>query len=117
MELKNGILHCSYPEGLIVTLEVAKQIVKERMEYTKGIPYPALINMKGIKNAKKAAMKYWASQEAYQDLSRIAIYSDGALLSKILINFWFKLDKPVKPTKFFSDEGSARLYLLEIPKN
>ncbi|MFT5823968.1 MAG: hypothetical protein ACI8ZM_005234 [Crocinitomix sp.] len=117
MELKDGILHCSYPKDLIVTMDVARVIVDERREYTKGIPYPALIDMSGIKNAKMDAMKYWASEESYVGLSKIAIVSNKGLVSKILINFWFKIDKPFKPTKFFKDEGTARIFLMDLVSN
>ena len=117
MHLKNGVLEVKYPEGLEVTLEVAKEIVRERQDYTSNVPYPVLVDMSGIKNAKMAAMKYWASETAYQDISRIAIYSKAGLISRILINLWFKIDKPVKPTKYFNDEGSARLFLLDLSSN
>jgi len=117
MSIEEGVLICSYAKDLVVNFEIAKAIVETRREYTEGKVYPILIDMRNIKNVETKAMKYWASKEAYDNISRVAIYSNGNLISKIMINMWFKIDKPFKPTKFFKNVGSAKLYLKSIHKN
>ncbi len=113
LEVKEGILHCHYPKGLTIDLETAEKMVKARAEYTRGTSYPALVDMSNIKHVKSQAMKYLASEVAYTDLTRIAIYSSGAILSKMMANLWLKLDSPVKPTKYFTDLPSAQIFLAE----
>lgn len=117
MTIEDGILICSYAENLVVTIEIAREIVEQRRSYVEGNVYPVLIDMGNIKNVETEAMKYWASKEAYDNIACVAIYSDGSLFSRIMINLWFKIDKPYKPTKFFQNEGSARLYLKKIFQN
>jgi hypothetical protein len=116
MWIEKGIVHTQYPEGQIITLEIAKNIVQDRILYTEGRLYPGLADIRNIAKVEYAAMKYWASQESYSSLSKLAVYSDKRL-SKIFFNFWFKVDKPFKPTKYFTDKGSAYLFLTPINSN
>lgn len=116
MWIEKGIVHTKYPEGQIITLEIAKNIVEDRITYTEGRLYPGLADIRNIAKVEYAAMKYWASQESYSSLSKLAVYSDKRL-SKIFFNFWFKVDKPFKPTKYFTDKGSAYLFLTPINSN
>lgn len=116
MWIEKGIVHTKYPEGQIITLEIAKNIVEDRIMYTEGRLYPGLADIRNIAKVEYAAMKYWASQESYSSLSKLAVYSDKRL-SKIFFNFWFKVDKPFKPTKYFTDKGSAYLFLTPINSN
>lgn len=116
MWIEDGIIHTSYPENQVITLEIAKQIVADRIEYTEGLEYPGLADIRNLSKAEYPAMKYWASEESYSCLSRLAVFSDKRL-SKIFFNFWFKVDKPYKPTKYFTNRGSAYLFLKPIHSN
>lgn len=116
MWIENGIIHTEYPPGLVITLDIAKKIVADRIAYTEGVTYPGLADIRNLKKAEYAAMKYWASEESYSSLSKLAVFSDKKL-SKIFFNFWFKVDKPFRPTKYFTDEGSAYLFLKPVSPN
>lgn len=108
--IENGIIHTVYPPDTIITLEIAKKIVEDRIAYTEGIEYPGLADIRNLKKADYAAMQFWASKESYQSLSRVAIFSDKRL-SKIFFNFWLKVDRPFRPTRYFTNKSNAYLYL------
>ena len=108
--IENGIFHSSYPPDLIVSLAIAKKIVADRIEYTQGKSYPALVDIRNIKSVEYAAMKYWAKTESFSCLTSVAVFSNKRL-SKIFFNFWLKVDKPYKPTKYFTDKESAYIFL------
>ncbi|NOQ75426.1 MAG: hypothetical protein GQ574_25675 [Crocinitomix sp.] len=116
MWIEKGIVHTAYPTNLVLTLELAKQIVKDRISYCEGNTYKGLADIRNLKKAEVLAMKYFASEESFACLSKLAVYSDKRW-SKIFANFWFKVDKPYKPTKYFTDKGSAYIYLMEIHEN
>ncbi len=116
MWIENGVIHTEYPPNIVITLEIAKKIVADRVEYTGGVTYPGYADIRNLKKAEYPAMKYWASEESYSCLSRLAVFSDKKL-SKIFFNFWFKVDKPFRPTRYFTDEGSAYLYLKPVSVN
>lgn len=114
MWISDGIFHSEYPAGLVVTLEIAKQIVQDRIAYTDGVEYPVLVDMRNMAKVEFSAMKYWASEEAYSSISRLAVYSDK-ILSKMIFNFWLNVDKPFRPTKYFTKIESAYTYLRQMP--
>ncbi|NQY66629.1 MAG: hypothetical protein HRT72_02745 [Flavobacteriales bacterium] len=108
--IEKGIIHTTYTPDLVVSLEIAKKIVADRIAYTGGHLYPGLVDIRNIKSVDYGAMKYWATEESYSSLSSIAVFSDKRL-SKIFFNFWLKVDKPYRPTKYFNDKESAYLFL------
>ncbi len=116
MWIKNGIIHTVYPPNSVITLEIAKKIVEDRIVYTEGVEYPGFADIRNLKKADYAAMKFWASKESYRCLTRLAIFSDKKL-SKIFFNFWSKVDRPFRPTKYFTNKGAAYLYLKPIHVN
>lgn len=114
--IENGIIHTTYPPNSVINLETAKKIVEDRKNYTNGIEYPALVDIRNLKKADYSAMKFLASKDSYQSLSRVAIFSDKNL-SKIFFNFWLKVDHPFKPTRYFTNRSMAYLYLQPINVN
>lgn len=118
MWISDGIFHSEYPEGLVVTLEIAKQIVQDRIAYTEGNLYPVLVDIRNIAKVEFNAMKYWASEESYSSISKLAVYSDK-VVSKIIFNFWLYVDKPYRPTRYFTqlDEAYSYLKLMPFGKN
>lgn len=114
--IDEGIVHTAYPKDFKMTLDKARAIVELRKEYTEGIAYPGLADIRNLKKVDFAAMKFLASSAAYAGVIRAAVYSNNKL-GRILINFWLSVDKPVTPTKYFTDIGAAKLYLKEISAN
>jgi len=114
MWISDGIFHSEYPKGLVVTLDIAKQIVQDRIAYTEGFDYPVLVDMRNMAKVEFNAMKYWASEESYSSISKLAVFSDK-ILSKMIFNFWLNVDKPVKPTKYFTNIDNAYSYLRQMP--
>ena len=53
--IEEGILCAIYAENIHVDIEIAKSIVHTRIMYSKGISYPALANIKGMKSVTKEA--------------------------------------------------------------
>ena len=107
---ENDVLFASFPENSKISLPRAKEIVAQRIEFTQGETYKAVVDITNIKSVSFEARTYWASIEGYSSIDVLAIYSPSAL-SKVLSNFWLKVNKPFKPTKFFTDKVSALEYL------
>ena len=114
--IKDGVIHVQYKDNLVMTVAIAKQIVRDRLAYCEGINYLGLADIRMLKHVDHDAMRFMASKEAYEGVSKVAIYSNSTM-SKWLFNIWTLFDKPVKPTKYFTDLGAAYLYLKEISAN
>lgn len=110
MWIEQGIMHTTYPPGTVITLDIAKKIVEDRLVYCEGKMYPGLADIRNMKKAEYAAMKFWSSKESYGCISALAVHSDSRI-GKTFFNFWFKVDKPYKPTKYFNDKETAYLFL------
>ena len=53
LEIVDDILHVNYLHGAIITINIAKDIIKQRLDYTGRVPYPLLITGEGIRAMDK----------------------------------------------------------------
>jgi len=107
------ILDCKFVENLEMDLEIAKICVADRIKFSKGISYPAMIDMSGLRSVTKEAREYMGKEGA-------ALITAGALivhspLTQILGNLFLTLNKPKVPTKIFTDKNDAREWLKQFP--
>ena len=114
--IADGIMHSEFKPNCIITLEVAKKIVQDRIDYSEGVSYPGLVDMRNIKRVEFRAMIHLASNHAYQLTNKVAVFSDMKI-SKYLFSIWIKFDKPPVPTRYFLDKGAAYLFLKDISAN
>ncbi len=107
--LERGILYCTYRDDLYMDLEVAKLCLKERLDFSKGISYPCLIDIKGLKAVDGEARAYMA-KEGGQLMKAGALITDS-MYTKMLGNIFFVVNKPKVPGKLFSNEAAALKWL------
>lgn len=108
MEIKKGILMVEYFD-IHITLEVAKEIVANRLKYQKCETIPALAHGKGILSANKEARDYFAT-EGNEGMSALAIIMESAF-GCVIGNFYLKVSRPNIPTKLFSNQEQAMKWL------
>jgi hypothetical protein len=110
-EVNDGILKGTFKEGL-VSLEIAKKIVAERLNFSNGKSYPLLITDVGLKSIKGEAREYLSTDEAIKGLKASAMVANN-MFAKHLANFFVKISviKPKIPTKIFSNEKDALIWL------
>lgn len=107
--IDRGILYCKYADGLHLSLQVARAIVEERIAFSKGRPYPVLVDMKGIKSSTGAARKFMATNGTMMVVAGALI--TGSRLNKALGNLFLKIDMPPVPTRLFTQEYKAVAWL------
>ena len=106
---QNSILFCKYVDKTDIDLEIAKQCVQSRIEFSLGVSHPTLIDLKGVRSVSKAAREYF-SKEGVQ-LITAGAFLTGSPLTKMLGNIFLKINKPSIPTRLFTDEGAANEWL------
>ena len=74
-EIKEDILYVTYFSGNIITIDITKEIVKQRLEYINGKAYPLLVVFEGITAMDKQSRDY-SSKEG----------SEGVLAGAFLTN-------------------------------
>ena len=109
LEIKEGIIYANYKQGVVITLQMAKDMVTQRMDFAKNISYPAVVFIDGVKSVSKEARDYLANEGT---VGLIA----GALVIKstynaFIGNFFLRLTKPPFPSKMFTDINAALEWL------
>ena len=114
LQLINGIIHMSYASNTIITLDMAKVIVEERLRITGGIPRPILGDAREVVTVNRATMSFFAKDEK----SLLFVSAIGILirdkLQKFLGNVFLKIDRPVAPSKLFTQHEKALLWLQQF---
>ena len=109
MEIIDDILHGIFLPGTVITVDVAKEMVKQRLEYTAGISYPILLSGEGVKAIKKEARDY-LSKEGREGVSAGAILVHS-VYTEFFGNFYLKVNHGELPSKLFTDKQEALRWL------
>ncbi|MES2140930.1 MAG: hypothetical protein V4511_14580 [Bacteroidota bacterium] len=111
IELEEEILFAIW-KSTFVDLNIAQQAVTYRLEATNFVAYPMVINIKSIKSINKPARDFLASEKGSEGIIAAAFLIDSSV-GRVLGNFFIKINKPIKPTKVFTDEIKAKKWLLQ----
>lgn len=104
--IEEGILNAVYKPNLVLTESIAKKLVEDRLKISKGITMPIFVDLREIISADTKARKYMAGEEAVRFISAGAFQVNG-LISKLAGNIFIAVDKPLVPTKLFTDRDKA----------
>src|SRR5688572_23463909 len=111
LEWSDGIIKGTYKKGPI-TLELAKQVVQNRLNFANHKPVPIMINDIGLRSIDKDAREYLSSDEGIQGLTAGALVTDSAF-GRHMANFFIRISviKPKIPTRLFSNDAEALEWL------
>lgn len=115
MWLEDGFIHHQYKPGLILTIDIARQMVNHRLKLTDGITRPVFVDVRNLVAIKADARKYLAGSEAVKYVSAGGIYLDN-YLHYLVGNVFLKIDRPLIPSRLFTDKDQA-IRWLEAYKN
>ena len=111
MWLNDGIFYGKYKPDLVIDIDVAKEMVKDRIEIFGGISRPFLIDITELLCVDTPGRNYLAGVQGSKLINAKAIYTKNKLLT-FVGNAFILLDKPLIPSKVF-DDGSVALRWLE----
>jgi len=109
-ELDGNLLIATYKKGKTITLEIAKKIVQDRIDFTEHQPVLVLLVNQGGLSFNKEARDYLASAEATEGIKAAVILSDTAATAMIG-NFIIKVNKPHIPVRMFTNRAHAISWL------
>jgi hypothetical protein len=93
-----------------VDLNTVKMIVEYRLSHFGHKEFPLLIHTNKVKYISREARNYLASKEGCQKIKSCAILTNS-IVTKVIANFFLQINKPLVPTKLFTNEDSARKWL------
>lgn len=114
MWLKDEIIHCTFKKKSIVTLKEAQAMVSSRLEFQKGKSHKAIQFISDYQVVTKEAKQFLA-KEGFKGIEKVALIIDTKL-KVILGNMWIQINKPIGPTRLFTDTDEAMKWLNENSK-
>jgi len=105
-ELVDDILILTYNADLEITLDIAREVVRSRLEFTGSRAYPLLILDDGVKSMSKEARDYFSSDAGTEGVKAGAMLLKS-VFSTFLVNFFLKVTQPKIPAKIFTEKAKA----------
>lgn len=109
MELKGSILYFDYLRGATITLDTAKEIVKQRLEYTEGVAYPLFVTGEGLRAMDKVSRDYFA-KEGVKGIVAAALVTNS-VYTEFFGNMFLRITQTSIPSKLFSNKEEALRWL------
>lgn len=109
----DGIMYIDIRTDGEFSLDHAKRLFEASLEVGKGKPFPNLIMLGRYFLPTSEARQYVGSPERSSKALAEA-YVIKSLPQKLLGNFYIRFDKPLAPTKLFTDEKKALLWLKQF---
>ena len=106
----DGIVMINYPDNFSFTLKDSIESVNAIGEITKGVPHPIL----KVPGKYTTVDKDTRNHVAKGDGARFSIaeaFIIHSIAHKLIANFYIKVEKPQKPTHFFSNIPDAEKWL------
>lgn len=108
------IVFFKYAPKLEINIEVAKEIVESRLNYTNGKPVYTLIDFSNVKSVTKEARDYMNSPEGGLKGILGGAFLSTSVVATLFVNLYLKISNPSVPAKFFTSEKDAMWWLKKI---
>ncbi|MCG8577743.1 MAG: hypothetical protein MI810_22875 [Flavobacteriales bacterium] len=108
MTFDDGIVTCTYKDKVVLDLDAAKAIIKQRKETSDYKAVPALVDARHVKQITKESRDYFNRVEGSELLTAVALVA-SSVLTRHLGNFFIKITyrKGKVPIQLFSDIDKA----------
>lgn len=103
---KDGIIHSVGRDDLVESLADAHEQIEAIKSINDGLKRPFLADARKLKKVEKEAREFYASAATGDVCEAVAIMAETRV-SKVLINFFMKINKPAYPMRMFTDEEEA----------
>ena len=111
---KDGIKRAIVKDTSEHSLEDAKEMIEGLGRVGGGGKHPVLMDLRRIsKSSDREARQYYASAEAARYSQGVALLVDSSV-TQVIVNFFFRLNKPEYPTRMFSSEEEALAWLKQL---
>jgi hypothetical protein len=108
-----GILHAEALPGAELTRADAEQTVAVQWELGGQRRRPVLVDLRRIKTMDRGARTYYAGAETAR-VNDAAALLVGSPLTRVIGNFFMGLNKSLVPTRLFSSEPEAIVWLRDF---
>lgn len=111
---KDGLLYCDLKAIDLLDIAIAKASVKDRLEFVAGESYPSFFDITKVKQSTKEARDYLANEG--NDLVAASAILVSSPVLRMMANFYIMVNKPINPTRMFTDKDSAIEWLSQFKR-
>lgn len=107
--LEEGVLHFVYHPFVVLNLHAAQQVVSDRLKFQGEKVLPVLCDTRGIKDTEKSARDFLAKEGSV--MTSAVAFLVNPPISQAITDFYIRTNKPVTPTKIFTEKYEALRFL------
>jgi hypothetical protein len=107
--IEDNILFFIYKKNSRIDIAAAQRIVEDRIKLQQGVAYSVFCDAREVKDSDKAGRDYLANEGSH--LVKVVAVITGSPITKMMSNFYLAINKPLIPTKLFTDKSEAIAYL------
>lgn len=109
---EGGILVFRFHDGAYVQLEDARSLIRTALELVgERAPLPTIVYLGQVRGSTRESREYMACSEENQRLSSRVALLVSSRTGRMLVKLLVKLSPPVMPTRAFTDERAALIWL------
>lgn len=108
------IVFFNYSPLVEINLDIAKEMVKNRIEFAEGKAHFCLIDFSNVKSATKESRDFMNSSEGGLKLVKAGAFLSKSTVGVFFINFYLRIYKPAVPAKFFTNKDEALSWLKKL---
>ncbi len=112
--IEDDILFSNYKKQLSLDIVSAKQIVKDRVEFTGGKSYFILIDFTNLKSTTKEARDYMNDPNGGLTGLLGGAFLSNNVVATLFVNLYLKVNNPTIPAKFFTNKAEAIHWLKKV---
>ena len=106
----DNILHTECYPNTIMTLEDGLESTRISLEVINHKAIPLLCDLSNVVKMSRECRNHFAGEEHAKSFTKAALVVTNPI-SRIIGNFFMGLNRPIKPTKLFTDKDSAIKWL------
>lgn len=107
---KRGFILTIVVRGAEIQLEDARWNTNKVIEISGGSNFPILVDLREIKSISKEARDHFSMRGRKPNVTAIAMLV-ASPVSSVIGNFFLGLNKPIVPTRLFTKENEAILWM------
>jgi len=109
---ERGFVRATVLDGAVMTLDDAKEALAATERVALGRRRPVLVDLRKIKGETREARQYFVGEHAARISARVALLVESPV-SRVVGNFFLRLNVQRTPTELFTSEEAAIAWLGE----
>src|SRR5687767_10250858 len=106
-KLEEDIIFFKYAPLIEIDINMARELVQKRLDYTDGKSVYTLIDFMNVKSVTKEARDYMNSPEGGLKGILGGAFLSNSVVATLFVNLYLKVSNPSIPAKFFTNREDA----------